>query len=120
LQACERARLASATWKALIGGAERANAKLEKRGAANRTRTCDPVITNDVLYQLSYCGGPNVGVREEPKTPAPDIGHSPDWQEKRGLWIAFSSGVDPGSRQENASKPEPGAPVLIQSEPEKP
>ena len=34
-------------------------------GAANRTRTCDPVITNDVLYQLSYCGGPcgAVGVR---------------------------------------------------------
>src|SRR3954465_15105205 len=31
----------------------------KKRGAANRTRTCDPVITNDVLYQLSYCGGPN-------------------------------------------------------------
>ena len=30
----------------------------EKAGAANRTRTCDPVITNDVLYQLSYCGGP--------------------------------------------------------------
>ena len=27
-----------------------------KAGAANRTRTCDPVITNDVLYQLSYCG----------------------------------------------------------------
>jgi hypothetical protein len=27
-------------------------------GAANRTRTCDPVITNDVLYQLSYCGEP--------------------------------------------------------------
>jgi hypothetical protein len=25
-------------------------------GAANRIRTCDPVITNDVLYQLSYCG----------------------------------------------------------------
>src|SRR5262249_51660617 len=24
--------------------------------AASRTRTCDPVITNDVLYQLSYCG----------------------------------------------------------------
>ena len=32
---------------------------LEDCGAANRTRTCDPVITNDVLYQLSYCGGPN-------------------------------------------------------------
>jgi hypothetical protein len=27
-------------------------------GAANRIRTCDPVITNDVLYQLSYCGMP--------------------------------------------------------------
>ena len=32
---------------------------IEMIGAANRTRTCDPVITNDVLYQLSYCGGPN-------------------------------------------------------------
>jgi hypothetical protein len=30
----------------------------EMPGAANRTRTCDPVITNDVLYQLSYCGEP--------------------------------------------------------------
>jgi hypothetical protein len=29
-----------------------------KAGAANRIRTCDPVITNDVLYQLSYCGEP--------------------------------------------------------------
>ena len=25
--------------------------------------TADPVITNDVLYQLSYCGGPNAGAR---------------------------------------------------------
>ena len=24
-----------------------------KAGAAYRTRTCDPIITNDVLYQLS-------------------------------------------------------------------
>jgi hypothetical protein len=31
---------------------------LPEIGAANRIRTCDPVITNDVLYQLSYCGGP--------------------------------------------------------------
>ena len=31
-------------------------------GAARGTRTPDPVITNDVLYQLSYCGVPeNVG-----------------------------------------------------------
>ena len=29
-----------------------------KAGAARGTRTPDPVITNDVLYQLSYCGGP--------------------------------------------------------------
>ena len=28
----------------------------EKRGAADRTRTYDPIITNDVLYQLSYSG----------------------------------------------------------------
>jgi hypothetical protein len=31
-------------------------------GAANRIRTCDPVITNDVLYQLSYCGGPTAAL----------------------------------------------------------
>ncbi len=28
----------------------------ERRGAAEGTRTPDPIITNDVLYQLSYCG----------------------------------------------------------------
>jgi hypothetical protein len=33
-------------------------------GAANRIRTCDPVITNDVLYQLSYCGEPVWRVRQ--------------------------------------------------------
>jgi hypothetical protein len=26
-------------------------------GAARGIRTPDPIITNDVLYQLSYCGG---------------------------------------------------------------
>ena len=31
---------------------------LEKAGAARGIRTPDPVITNDVLYRLSYCGGP--------------------------------------------------------------
>jgi len=36
-------------------------------GAANRTRTCDPVITNDVLYQLSYCGGPWRRVQQRPE-----------------------------------------------------
>jgi hypothetical protein len=54
-----------------------------KAGAANRTRTCDPVITNDVLYQLSYCGGPSGAFGEGPKTLAPDIGRGPILQGKR-------------------------------------
>ncbi len=29
---------------------------LWKRGAGEETRTPDPIITNDVLYQLSYTG----------------------------------------------------------------
>jgi hypothetical protein len=28
----------------------------QKNGAAEGTRTPDPIITNDVLYQLSYSG----------------------------------------------------------------
>ena len=28
----------------------------ERSGAGDRTRTYDPIITNDVLYQLSYTG----------------------------------------------------------------
>ena len=28
----------------------------ERRGAGEGTRTPDPIITNDVLYQLSYTG----------------------------------------------------------------
>ena len=28
----------------------------QENGAADRTRTYDPIITNDVLYQLSYSG----------------------------------------------------------------
>src|SRR5260370_33004186 len=55
----------------------------KKAGAANRTRTCDPVITNDVLYQLSYCGGPSGAFRNGLKTLAPDIGPGPILQEKR-------------------------------------
>src|SRR5215475_10455205 len=31
-------------------------ARRAKRGAARGIRTPDPIITNDVLYQLSYCG----------------------------------------------------------------
>ena len=36
-----------------IGGAARREIK---DGAGDRTRTYDPIITNDVLYQLSYTG----------------------------------------------------------------
>ena len=36
-------------------GSERPK-KVSKCGAARGIRTPDPVITNDVLYQLSYCG----------------------------------------------------------------
>src|SRR5258707_4772607 len=51
-------------------------------GAANRIRTCDPVITNDVLYQLSYCGGRYGAFSNGLKTPAPDIRHGAAWEEK--------------------------------------
>jgi hypothetical protein len=52
-------------------------------GAANRTRTCDPVITNDVLYQLSYCGGPCSALKaSRPRTLGHrDIGHRASLQE---------------------------------------
>ena len=43
---------------------------LEVRGAARGTRTPDPVITNDVLYQLSYCGGPSKSVPHRGETHA--------------------------------------------------
>ena len=44
-------------------------------GAADRTRTYDPIITNDVLYQLSYSGTltgvrtPSGGATYTPKYP---------------------------------------------------
>jgi hypothetical protein len=62
-------------------------------GAANRIRTCDPVITNDVLYQLSYCGGPCGAFSKPLKTPAPDNGQRPALQQKRWprgvIWSVF-------------------------------
>jgi hypothetical protein len=38
----------------MLGGAAREMKMLG--GAAREIRTPDPIITNDVLYQLSYCG----------------------------------------------------------------
>src|SRR4029077_9571105 len=58
--------------------------RLDARGCAE-AQSRSNVITNDVLYQLSYCGGPNrlsafgYGLT----TPAPDIGHRCGWQEER-------------------------------------
>jgi hypothetical protein len=55
-------------------------------GAARGIRTPDPVITNDVLYQLSYCGEPCRGPREVgPVTRAPDIGRGLNWQGGAGF-----------------------------------
>lgn len=52
----------------------------QENGAARGIRTPDPVITNDVLYQLSYCGDRG-RVMHRPKTLASDIDRRADWQE---------------------------------------
>ena len=54
-------RKASRGWSTTARGLTRAFVGLlcglsEKDGAAEGTRTPDPIITNDVLYQLSYSG----------------------------------------------------------------
>jgi hypothetical protein len=94
LERCEPSPARATAW--LRGGSfnvkPRAAAQIDQRnkpkfnvltGAANRIRTCDPVITNDVLYQLSYCGGPCGAFSNGLKTLARDIGQRPAWQEKR-------------------------------------
>jgi hypothetical protein len=53
------------------------------RGAARGTRTPDPIITNDVLYQLSYCGEPAFGGGTRPIAPVILLGKrvsSPRWE----------------------------------------
>lgn len=37
-------------------------------GAAEENRTPDPIITNDVLYQLSYCGLFVAQLEQSPRT----------------------------------------------------
>src|SRR6266550_7925229 len=56
---CERHHAAGFWWRSRAHGENPDWFEIQKIGAANRIRTCDPVITNDVLYQLSYCGGPS-------------------------------------------------------------
>ena len=81
-------------------------------GAANRTRTCDPVITNDVLYQLSYCGGPNAASGQSRKRPHLISGTAPIGKKNAAVRNpeAFSSEVGTDSRRENASKQESRVP----------
>ena len=67
-------------------------------------RTCDPVITNDVLYQLSYCGGPCDAFRNGLKTLAPDIGQRLILQEKR----ARDGQITRPSGTENRASRRPG------------
>ena len=55
---CERHHASGFWWRSRAHGENPDWFEIQKTGAANRIRTCDPVITNDVLYQLSYCGGP--------------------------------------------------------------
>src|SRR5881394_2123763 len=81
---CERHHASRFWWRSRAHGENPDWFEIPKTGAANRIRTCDPVITNDVLYQLSYCGGPCGAFSNTLRTPAPDIGHATILQEKRG------------------------------------
>ena len=49
-------RALAQTARFAAGDARLADRLSEKDGAAEGTRTPDPIITNDVLYQLSYSG----------------------------------------------------------------
>jgi hypothetical protein len=70
---------------------DRARTIFLKNGAARGIRTPDPVITNDVLYRLSYCGVKaflfaylRVFLTPTPQdVRATDTGHGLDWQGKR-------------------------------------
>ena len=57
----ERPKLADDAWRAHKGGENRARPPATRRslrfeGAGNRARTDDLLITNQLLYQLSYAG----------------------------------------------------------------
>ncbi len=60
-----------------------------RSGAARGTRTPDPVITNDVLYQLSYCGEPKRRFRGHPE----GIGRQAVWSENGSHLISGSRGI---------------------------
>src|SRR6201985_3533499 len=72
-------------------------------GAARGIRTPDPVITNDVLYQLSYCGGPCGAFGQSRKTLAHLISGSARLCKnskvgvagKPAVWAAKAAGFGP-------------------------
>src|SRR3954463_14125081 len=77
-------------------------------GAARGIRTPDPVITNDVLYQLSYCGEPCRGA----EIPAPIralliSGTARIGKEKRGREMGRTS--PSGTRSRASRRPGPSA-----------
>src|SRR4051795_11924898 len=55
--------------------------------------TLPDVITNDVLYQLSYCGKPWNVRSATARSATPDIGHGADWQGKRTRLRVTSSNL---------------------------
>ena len=74
----------------------------EKTGAARGIRTPDPLITNEVLYQLSYCGilvcaGGPPRARPHSEGSIAWQGAGALFQEKRRPVSSFSSASGPGS-----------------------
>jgi hypothetical protein len=55
-------------------------------GAPRRNRTADPIITNDVLYQLSY-RGTAAGLGESPRRRKAAFGPLPDQVARRVAWL---------------------------------
>ena len=62
----------------------------DNHGAGDRTRTYDPIITNDVLYQLSYTGqslAPNSPARDWAGLLAPELNQGK-------VYLTFSGSLD--------------------------
>jgi hypothetical protein len=85
-----------------IGRARRLILRLTKylSGAAREIRTPDPIITNDVLYQLSYCGPIEMHAPAARLERRCSIGQfRPSWQYPRG---AAGNGARLGRRRDVA------------------
>ena len=71
-----------------------------KSGAASRIRTCDPIITNDVLYRLSYCGIQGVPAFRGLCVTSADVGE----MASAGKRLRMSAGTNDRPRQNAPSK----------------